>query len=101
MPVRGFIAWIFGNGKTLCEADTLSGGSLHERSWEKEAFTSCLLVLILTGKFIYPDAEASPSLELEPSSLGFQCGLKNQQPSRISLGLQRQIGIGETSCLVK
>lgn len=63
MPVRGFIAWIFGNGKTLCEADTLSGGSLHERSWEKEAFTSCLLVLILTGKFIYPDAEASPSLE--------------------------------------
>lgn len=88
-------------GRHTVKLTTLSGGSLHKRTWEKEAFTFCLLVLILTGKFIYPDAEASPSLELEPSSLGFQCRLKNQQPSRISLGLQRQIGIAETSCLVK
>lgn len=34
------------------------GGSLHKRAWKKEAFTFCLFVLTVAGKFICPVAQA-------------------------------------------
>lgn len=57
MRTAGHVIGSFEVGTPLMWATPL-GGSLHKRTWKNEAFTFCLLVLTVAGKFVCPVAQA-------------------------------------------
>lgn len=83
MSGRDFLDWIIQSGKTHSES-TPSGSPSYKRPRKKGAFAFCLLALAVTGKFIYPTTDAFLWTY-------FTMKTRDQQLSRNSLGLQRQI----------